>query len=297
MLLIYCVFRSTGRTLIINIRVRAHFSISDEGIKRYRGSENLTTTVDISSFTLMQLVNFIGAEFVWGSKQFISLYRGENGCDLLRSDEQLKEWLDLNIENGIAHIEAQINDFSGPLQCSPTKRMFHPKVRYIEAPTSSTPPVVHVSTKKEKKGKKRRVYDDDEVVGVDEECTHSDTESLVVLSDSSYDSDLAASTESECDSDYDPDDDIVDSDEDDVIPDFSYDVDDPCIDVDVVFTDVDKCKSAVTHHAILHDYAFTTVKKSKSRFRAKCKLFDKGCKWIFFASTSKKYSGCKVIMI
>ena len=76
---------------------------------------------------------------------------------------------------------------------------------------------------------------------------------------------------------------------------FSYDPDDPCIDVDVVFLDVDQCKSAVTHHAILHDHAFKVVKKDQERFRAICKRADEGCKWSFFTSTSKKYVGCKVI--
>ena len=44
---------------------------------------------------------------------------------------------------------------------------------------------------------------------------------------------------------------------------FSYDVDDPCIDVNVVFPDVDQCKLAVTPHAILHDHAFNIVKKTR----------------------------------
>jgi hypothetical protein len=32
----------------------------------------------------------------------------------------------------------------------------------------------------------------------------------------------------------------------------------------VVFLDVNQCKLIVTHHAILHDYGYTIVKKSKS---------------------------------
>jgi hypothetical protein len=42
---------------------------------------------------------------------------------------------------------------------------------------------------------------------------------------------------------------------------FSDDPNDPCIDVNAVFLDVDQCKSTVTHHAILHDHAFKIVKK------------------------------------
>jgi hypothetical protein len=132
--------------LTIDVRVRAHFEITDEGRKTYRSSQHVKTTVDINIFTLMQLVDFIGVDFVWNSKQFISLHRGDNGSGETRSDEQLKKWLDANLEKGVAHIEAQINDFSGPVQCSPTKRMFHPKVRNPKQPACN---------KKVQKGKKR----------------------------------------------------------------------------------------------------------------------------------------------
>ena len=44
-------------------------------------------------------------------------------------------------------------------------------------------------------------------------------------------------------------------------PPFSYDVDDPCIDVNVVFPDMDQCKSTVIHHAILNDHAYQIVKR------------------------------------
>jgi hypothetical protein len=60
-----------------------------------------------------------------------------------------------------------------------------------------------------------------------------------VVSDSSYDTDITSSPDLELDSNYASDIDILDSDEGDDITEFSYDVDDPCIDVDVVFSDVD----------------------------------------------------------
>jgi hypothetical protein len=103
--------------------------------------------------------------------------------------------------------------------------------------------------------------DDDEPVGVDEEGNYFDTESLVALSDSSYDNDLAASSDS--DPEYDPDDEIFDEDDEDDISVFSYDADDPCVDIGVVFPDV-MCKSALTQHAILNDYAFRTMKRDET---------------------------------
>ena len=47
----------------------------------------------------------------------------------IKSDKNLLEWFLINVENGLVCINAQINDFDGPLQFSPTKRRFHPTVR------------------------------------------------------------------------------------------------------------------------------------------------------------------------
>jgi hypothetical protein len=122
------------------------------------------------------------------------------------------------------------------------------------------------------------------------------TESLEPLSNSSYDSDLAAPSDSDSDHsdlEYDPDAEIHDVDDVDGVPTFSYDVDDPCIDVGVVFPDVDQCQVAVHHWCILNDHAYHTIKKDKERFRANCLRASEGCKWLFFASISKEL-GCKV---
>lgn len=113
-----------------------------------------------------------------------------------------------------------------------------------------------------------------------------DTESLRALSDSSYDTDLAASSDSEFDSNpkFEPDTEIFDEDN---IPTFSYDVGDLCIDVNVVFSDTDQCKSAVTHHAILNNHAFDIVKKDKSKFRVVCKRADQGASGNFLHLRAK----------
>jgi hypothetical protein len=276
-------------------------------------------------------VDFIGERFVWGSKQYISFWRSVEDASIeIKSDENLLQWFDLNQESRVVHIDAQINDFDGPLQSSPTKRRCHPSVRNKVVQSLITPPLLDLpidpthptqdlreptnetdtytnetasntneratKSKAGKKHKRKGAYDDDEPVGVDEEGNYSETESLAALSDSSYDTDLAASSDSDCsDPEYEPDVEIFDEDDDDDISVFSYDVDDPCVDIGVVFPDVKQCKSALTQHAILNDYAFRTVKKDNKRFRAKCLRADKGCEWTFFASTSsKKYLGCKV---
>jgi hypothetical protein len=45
----------------------------------------------------------------------------------------------LNIEKGMIEIVAQINEFDGPLQFSPTKRALHPLVRARVVENQNTP--------------------------------------------------------------------------------------------------------------------------------------------------------------
>jgi hypothetical protein len=115
-------------------------------------------------------------------------------------------------------------------------------------------------TKERNTYQKVRATHNEDVVGVNEESMYCDTNPHV-LCDSSYGIDLAASSDSNIDSsdgEYDPDVEIVDEDEEDIPP-FSYDVDDPCIEVGVVFLDVKQCKEAVTQHTIIHNHAFRVL--------------------------------------
>jgi hypothetical protein len=221
-------------------------------------------------------------------------------------DEQLSKWFELNKDNGEVHIVGQVNDFEGPLQFSLTKRRLHPIVRNFPTLTPSTPPIdldpfidptqpsqpTNEPAKEDKKVH-MKVTDDDK----------DDIESLAALSDSSYDSELAASSDSELDAfsdsdcsdpEYKPNHKIVDEDDNDDIPICSYDIDAPCVDIGYVFPDVNQCKSMLTQHAILNDYSFRTVKKDNEQFRAKCLRAKKGCEWTFYASTGKTFIGCKV---
>ncbi|KAG2651226.1 hypothetical protein PVAP13_1NG252719, partial [Panicum virgatum] len=180
------------------------------------------------NYSFLQLVDFVGEHFVWGSKQCISFWRSlEDASIEITSDEQLLQWFELNQERRVLHIDAQIDDFQGPIQFLPTKRRCHPVVRNKERATNYNP------TRKGKKRKRKHAHDDEEPVGVDEEGNYSDTESLTALSDSSYDSDMAASSNSDfSDPEYEPNVEIFDEDD---ISAFAYDVDDPCVDIGVVF--------------------------------------------------------------
>jgi len=140
---------------------------------------------------------------------------------------------ELSKENGEVHIVGQINDFDGPLQFSLTKRRIHLTVQDFPTLTPSTVPIdldpfidptqPTQPTKepvKEDKKVHRKVIDDGK------ECKHSDTKSIAALSDSSYDSELAASSDSDLDAssdsdcsnpEYEPDHEIINEDDNDDI--------------------------------------------------------------------------------
>jgi hypothetical protein len=83
------------------------------GPKAYSRRKTLSPiVVDLSSYVLLQLINHIAEYFIWGSKQYISLFRATDVCDEvcvpIKSDEELREWFNMNLENGVVHIDAQI---------------------------------------------------------------------------------------------------------------------------------------------------------------------------------------------
>jgi hypothetical protein len=176
-------------------------------------------------------------------------------------------------------VDVEIKDFNGPLQFSPSQRRCHAKVRKGMSVRATNEPLNLTSPC---------------LARQNESATNkTTTKSKVddVLSDSSDDSDLAASSDDDCDSEFDHGYEIID--EDDVHV-FSYDQDGPEIIVGVLFSDTKECKSAVLHHAVLHDHAFHTIKMDRSRFTPRCMKLDEGCPWRFHASTSKGYISCKV---
>jgi hypothetical protein len=82
-------------------------------------------------------------------------------CVAIKSDEQLREWFNLNLENGVVQIDAQINNFDGLLQFSPIKHRLHPivreRVREKVLQTPSQPTQEGTTTTKEDKKKLNHV--------------------------------------------------------------------------------------------------------------------------------------------
>jgi hypothetical protein len=95
------------------VKVRSFFSLPDGGPKSWRQGKTLPTQmVDIDNYGLMQLVDFIDEHYMWGSKQYISLWRElDSGSTKIKSDENLRKWFQLNLDRGVVYINAQINDF------------------------------------------------------------------------------------------------------------------------------------------------------------------------------------------
>jgi hypothetical protein len=286
--------------LKVFIKVGSYFALSDREPKRYYQRRHLPSfVVNIDKCLLLNLVDYIDAKYIWGSKQYITLWRSllNDVVIEIKSDEQLLEWFELNIESGIICVDAEIKDFDGPLQFSPSKRRCHPKVRERMSEAATNEPLNSTSpcqpTQNESATNEATTNESAKKKSI---TNKSATKSKVddVLSDSSYDSDLVASSDDDSDLEFNANYEIVDEDDVDDVHVFSYDQDNLEIKVGVVFSYTKECKSAVLHHAVLHDHAFHTVKMDTSRFTARCIKADEGCSWRFHASTGKGYTGCKV---
>jgi len=149
------------------------------------------------------------------------------------SNEQLQEWFEVNKYKGEACIAAEIKEFEGPLQCSPSKRRLHPTVRNL--PSTAPIDLDPIMDPKQCTQPTQPAKKDKKVKKVDSKVSYD------VLSDSSYGSDLAASSDSELDTfsdsdcsniDYDPSHEMLADDDNDDEPFFSYDVDAPSVDDD-----------------------------------------------------------------
>jgi len=87
------------------VRVLSFFSLPDGGQKSWQQGRTLPTqVVDMHSFDLLQLVNFTAEHYIWGSKQYISLWRVldeiSRGPSIeIKTDEQLLEWFEINKDN------------------------------------------------------------------------------------------------------------------------------------------------------------------------------------------------------
>ncbi|TVU10854.1 hypothetical protein EJB05_44407, partial [Eragrostis curvula] len=131
--------RRSIRKESVVVRMSSYFSIPDGLPKTYCRRKTLSPiVVDASNYGLLQLVNHIAEHFLWGSKQYI--FYGVNLNMMRMCAFQLKVMNNCFNDKGVVHIIAEIDDFEGPLQCSPTKRSLHPKVRErILLETPSTP--------------------------------------------------------------------------------------------------------------------------------------------------------------
>ena len=80
------------------VKVRSFFSLPDGGPKSWRQGKTLPTQmVDIDNYGLMQLVDFIAEHYMWGSKQYISLWRElderDRGCVRATQEGEGVNWV------------------------------------------------------------------------------------------------------------------------------------------------------------------------------------------------------------
>uniref|UniRef100_A0A0E0J035 PB1 domain-containing protein n=1 Tax=Oryza nivara TaxID=4536 RepID=A0A0E0J035_ORYNI len=123
--------RTIHSELKLVVSVGSFFSLPDGGPKTYvQGKTVPTQHVAMHNFHLLELVNFIFEHFMWGSKQYMTLWRSLDGDSIeIKSDEEMLDWFQLNLEKRVVCIDAKIIDFDSPLQFSPTKCRCHLSVR------------------------------------------------------------------------------------------------------------------------------------------------------------------------
>jgi hypothetical protein len=164
--------RTSHNKLELVVRVRSFFSLSENGSKTwFQGRTLPAKVIDPKSFRVVHLVDFIGEHCFWGSKQYVTLWRDlEEASIEIKSDENLLEWFQLHDKSGLVCINAQVNDFEGALDFSPTKRRFHPTLRAnllsIEGGSSerdtnrraTTPPKKRHSSPKKESSSQRKCF-------------------------------------------------------------------------------------------------------------------------------------------
>jgi hypothetical protein len=124
--------RSTNNSLEVFIKLGSYFALPDGEPKHYYQMRHLPSfIVDRDKCVLLNLVDYMDAKCIWGSKQYMILWSSlrDDVAIEIKSDKLLLEWFELNIESGIMCVDAKIKYFIGPLQFSPSKHRYQPKVR------------------------------------------------------------------------------------------------------------------------------------------------------------------------
>ena len=90
--------RSSDSKLQVQIKVASYFALSDGEPIRYCHRATLPLLVfDRQNCGLLKLVDYIGSKYIWGSKQYLTLWRGFDDDDTstdafeIKTDEQLRE--------------------------------------------------------------------------------------------------------------------------------------------------------------------------------------------------------------
>jgi hypothetical protein len=64
-----------SKELSVVVKMRSYLSLPDRGPKTYCRRKTLSPfIVDVNSCGLMQIIDHIAEHFIWGSKQYVTLY-------------------------------------------------------------------------------------------------------------------------------------------------------------------------------------------------------------------------------
>jgi MuDR family transposase len=265
------------------VKIEGFWNKQIEGKKEYVKGRVLKWVVDSDKFSLCELMTNLKEEISWGSSQLPKIWFFDKNKDRevgISSESQIPNIFRMYEMERKISILVVICDCDGSSKYSGTNTPF-------SCTPSQPPPPIAFGIQVEGS----QIDNNDGYVGFNEEHMYSvDGEDSIIHN--------GVIEESQIDSEPIMEENIVEEPNiDDVVecvPNIVYDPENPKIEVNALFPDVNAFRNSLRHFAIKNEFEVSTVKSDKKRFIGKCKHSD--CPWRIRASILQDNKTFKVKM-
>jgi MuDR family transposase len=256
-------------TFNIDVKIEGFLNKQNDGKKIYVKGKILKWRVDSDRFSLCDMVSDLSGEITWGScqKPKIWMFDKKEGRDVeIIYESQILEMFNMYQKERKILLYVVVCDSDGSSKCSNTTP------NCACTPSQPTPSVALDDETQMKSSQRVNDNECNEYVGVNEEDMYGfDDDEGNVHEDVDIDIEEGdVHKESAID-------DEVDSG-----PIIAYDPENPKIELNALFLDVDVFRKALRHYPIKNEFEVSTLKSDKKRFIGKCKYPN--CPWRIHAS-------------
>ena len=272
----------------IEAKIEAFVNKQIDGRKDYIKGKTLNWVVDSDRFSLCDLRSYLFDDLCWGSCQTpkIWIFDKNDGKEVeVVSESQISEMFRMFQNERKIFFLVVVCDLDGSSKCSGTNSTF-PCTPSQPSPTIALGSQSHIGSSQgcNMSGQPNQSDNLDEYVGFNEEGLYS----------SDVEGDLAHEGANHAEDDNMDEEPTVENigynmhEEpavDDVVqcePIIAFDPENPRIEVNALFPDVDAFRNALRHFAIKNEFEVHTLKSDKKRFIGRCKQLD--CPWRIRAS-------------